>query len=73
LLSKKKRGRGRPATGFDPMVGLRMPLEERQAVEAWAAKQPEKLSLSRAIRRLVQLGLAADARTAVKRTSKPKD
>jgi hypothetical protein len=44
-------------------VGLRMPLEERRAVEACGAKQPDKLSLSRAIRRLVQLGLAADVRT----------
>jgi hypothetical protein len=48
-----------------------MPPEERQAVEAWAAKQPEKLTLSKAIRRLLQLALAVDTR-AIKRARKPK-
>jgi hypothetical protein len=57
----KQKKRGRPATGVDPLVGVRMPPEERRAVEAWAAKQPEKLSLSKAIRSLVQLGLDASA------------
>jgi hypothetical protein len=28
-------------------------------VEAWAAKQPDKLTLSKAIRQLVKMGLAA--------------
>jgi len=44
-----------------------MPPEERQAVEAWAAKQPDKLSLSKAIRRLVERGLAAGESPAPKR------
>ena len=57
----KLKKRGRPATGVDPHVGVRMPPEERKAVEAWASKQPEKLSLSKAIRSLVQLGLDASA------------
>ncbi len=43
------------------MSGLRMPPEERQAVEAWAGKQSNKLSLSKAIRLLVQRGLAAES------------
>jgi len=34
-----------------------MPPQERRAIEAWAAKQPEKLSLSKAIRELCQRGL----------------
>jgi hypothetical protein len=67
---RKKRGRGRPATGTDPLIALRMPSEERQAVEAWAAKQAEKLTLSKAIRRLLQFALAADARRA-KRKGEP--
>jgi hypothetical protein len=56
----KKRGRGRPATGHSPIVGVRMPPEERRAVEAWAAKQEDRPSLSKAIRHLVALALAAE-------------
>jgi hypothetical protein len=59
MLKKK---RGRPATGRDPLIALRMPPEERQAVETWNAKQPDKLSLSKAVRALVKHGLAATAR-----------
>ena len=39
------------------MVGVRMPLEQRRAIEQWAAKQEGKPTLSEAIRRLVELGL----------------
>jgi hypothetical protein len=56
-----RKKRGRPATGTDPLIALRMPPEERQAVEAWAAKQPDKLTLSKAIRRLIQYGLDSPA------------
>lgn len=48
---------GRPATGKDPMVGLRMPPELRHAIEAWAARQEDTPGLSEAIRRLVERGL----------------
>jgi hypothetical protein len=64
----EKRRPGRPATGKDPLIALRMPPEERQAVEAWAANRSDKLSLSKAIRELIQLGLAVGA----KRTRTPK-
>jgi hypothetical protein len=63
----KLKKRGRPRTGVDPIVGVRMPPEERQAVEAWAADQPDKLSLSKAIRRLVVQALAAKRVTPPKR------
>ena len=69
-VGQKKRGRGRPATGHDPKIALRMPTETRQAVEAWAAKQPDKPSLSEAIRRMVELVLAAEAKVA--KRAKPK-
>jgi hypothetical protein len=52
--------RGPPGKGKDPLIALRMPPEERRAVEAWAAKQEGKLSLSKAIRRLVERGLASE-------------
>jgi len=38
-----------------------MPPSERQAVESWAAEQPDKLTFSKAVRHLVKLGLAAAA------------
>jgi hypothetical protein len=52
-----KKKTGRPATGKDPMVGVRMPPEKRREVEEWAAAQPDKPSFSEAIRRLIDLGL----------------
>ena len=51
----KKRGRGRPATGRDPMYGARLSDELVGQIDAWA--KVEKLSRSEAIRRLVELGL----------------
>jgi hypothetical protein len=62
----KKRSRARPPRegGVDPVVGVRMPPEERRDVEAWAAEQPDNPSLSKAIRRIVQLGLATAAKRA---------
>jgi hypothetical protein len=47
-----------------------MPLDERQAVEEWAAKQPDKPTFSKAVRHLVKLGLAAAPKRA-KRTETP--
>jgi CopG-like RHH_1 or ribbon-helix-helix domain, RHH_5 len=32
----KKRGRGRPATGRDPMIGLRLPKDQIAALDEWA-------------------------------------
>ena len=59
-LDKAKKGKkpGRPPTGTDPLVGLRMPPELRNAIEAWADSQRDKPNLSAAIRRLVEKGLA---------------
>jgi hypothetical protein len=48
---------GRPATGRDPAVTIRLPKETLREVEAWSAKQDEELNRSTAIRRLVELGL----------------
>jgi hypothetical protein len=56
------------------MVGVRMPPEERQAIEGWAAEQTPKLTFSKALRYLAQRGLEAvrvDARAA-KRPRKAK-
>jgi hypothetical protein len=55
--------RGRPATGKDPMMSLRMPKELTAAVEGWAVRQPDRPARSEAFRRLVEIGLATSAQT----------
>jgi hypothetical protein len=52
-----KKGRGRPATGRDPVTAIRLSKEMRAAVDTWAAKQADEPGRSEAIRRLVELGL----------------
>jgi hypothetical protein len=58
-ISAKQKKRGRPATGITPMIGIRLSSDKRKAVEAWAKTALEKPSLSEAVRRLVELGLAS--------------
>jgi CopG-like RHH_1 or ribbon-helix-helix domain, RHH_5 len=55
VIPKIKRGRGRPATGRDPVLALRLPDKLRAAVEEWAANQ--KVTRSEAIRLLIERGL----------------
>jgi len=59
IKDSPKKTRGRPATGKDPMVGVRMSLELQDEVRRWAARQESALALAPAIRRLVELGLKA--------------
>jgi hypothetical protein len=35
----KRKKRGRPATGADPMIGLRLPVATIVALDAWARKE----------------------------------
>ena len=53
----KKRGRGRPATGKDPVLTLRAPPDLTQRIETWGAEQEPPLSRSEAIRALIERGL----------------
>jgi Arc/MetJ-type ribon-helix-helix transcriptional regulator len=48
--------RGRPATGRDPFVGIRLPAPLLEDIQAWSDKH-DAASRSEAIRRLVELGL----------------
>jgi len=48
--------RGRPATGRDPFVGIRLPAALIEDIQAWSDKH-EAASRSEAIRRLVEFGL----------------
>jgi hypothetical protein len=50
---------GRPATGRDPAVTIRLPKEVLDDVETWAAKQEGGLNRSQAINWLIKLGLKA--------------
>lgn len=52
-----KKGRGRPATGRDPVTAIRLSKELRETVDKWADKQDDQPGRSEAIRRLVELGL----------------
>jgi len=72
-VGQTKKGRGRPATGHDPKIALRMPMETRKAVEAWADRQPDKPSLSEAIRRMVEMVLAADIAVSKRAKTKRKE
>jgi hypothetical protein len=68
-ISAKPKKRGRPATGRNPMIGLRVSPDLRERIERWATAQSDTPLLSEAIRRLVELGLASPRRTGA-RTNK---
>ena len=55
VKSPKKRGPGRPATGKDPFVGLRMPPELTARIDAWA--EQHSIGRSEALRRLAEKAL----------------
>jgi hypothetical protein len=57
----KKRG-GRPATGKDPLVALRLPPTKRKQIEAWAIGQEKRITFSEAVRRLIDIGLDAETK-----------
>ena len=50
---------GRPATGRDPAVTIRLPQAVLDGIATWAAKQAGELNRSQAIRRLVEIGLGS--------------
>jgi hypothetical protein len=49
------------------MIGIRLSPDRRKAVEAWAKTELDKPSLSGAVRRLVELGLASAHRSAARK------
>jgi Arc/MetJ-type ribon-helix-helix transcriptional regulator len=54
----RKKRRGRPPTGQDPVTAVRLAPALKSQIEDWAKQQPDNPSRSEAIRRLVQLALA---------------
>ncbi|SRR5260221_7435899 len=67
IAVKPKRGRP-PTGGRDPFVGIRLPEDLLDEIEAWSDEN-EAASRSEAIRRLVELGLKA--KTPARPVSKP--
>jgi hypothetical protein len=59
---KKNRGRGRPRTGIGKPVGLRLYPDLERRVDDWASKQSDKPGRPEAIRRLLGLALAIEAK-----------
>lgn len=62
-VTAKPGKRGRPATGKDPLMGFRASSVIRARIVRWAETQPDKPTLSEAIRRLVEIGLRVKAPT----------
>jgi hypothetical protein len=54
--------RGRPATGQDPVLTVRLPPNTKLAIENWARQQKDKPSRSEAIRRLIEIALTTNAK-----------
>jgi predicted DNA-binding protein len=54
-IGVKHKKRGRPATGHDPLVGLRLSPEMTARVDAWAERQ--NLTRSEAIRQMIEQAL----------------
>src|SRR5205085_2286368 len=55
-VSTKNR-RGRPATGANPVTGVRLPPELIKALDQWRRDQPDLPGRPEAIRRLIETGL----------------
>jgi hypothetical protein len=54
--------RGRPATGTNPAIGVRLPPDLLVALDRWRRKQSDPPGRPEAIRRLIEAGLNADAK-----------
>lgn len=55
--NQKRKKMGRPATGVNPMSGIRLTPEFRKEIQEWAAEQDDRPNLAEAMRRLIKLGL----------------
>lgn len=60
-IQVKPKKRGRPATGKEPFIGIRLPEALIAQIAAWSLTH-SAASRSRAIRRLVELGLTVKAK-----------
>jgi hypothetical protein len=63
-VNKKSRGRPRKKGGVYPVTAVRLPPVLVTEVDKWADTQPDALTRSEAIRRLVELGLTVKTKSA---------
>ena len=61
-IAIKPKKRGRPATGRDPFIGIRLSREMITQIDEWSKRSGTE-TRSEAIRRLVELGLAGSQPT----------
>jgi len=61
-VTQKKRGRGRPATGHDPVMTVRLPAALTERIDKHAESRGE--SRSDVMRRLLEDGLARESASA---------
>ena len=59
-ITVHQKRRGRPATGRDPAVTIRLPEAVLAKVEHWAMAQEDRPPRSQAIRRLVEIALKSE-------------
>lgn len=64
---QEKRGPGRPSTGIQPSIGLRLYPEMLDRIDQWIARQDEPLGRHEAIRQLLDEALRADERRRLRR------
>jgi hypothetical protein len=57
-VSVTKKRIGRPAIGIGTQIGMRWRDHELTAIDTWRQNQPDELSRTEAIRRLVEIGLS---------------
>ena len=59
MMTRNQKRRGRPATGTNPSIGVRMSPETLERLDDWRRKQPDLPGRPEAIRRIVEKALAA--------------
>jgi hypothetical protein len=64
-ISVKPKSRGQPATGVDPVIGVRLEIDAIGRLDHYA--KAEQISRSEAIRRLIELGLQAAEKAKARR------
>ena len=67
-ISVKRKKAGRPATGTEPLYGVRMSDDLIGRIQKWGREN--SATRSEAIRRLVELGLGSGAKPAARRSEK---
>jgi hypothetical protein len=68
----KQKVMGRPHSGITPLMCFRADPVIRASIVKWAEKQPDRPTLSEAIRRLVELGLKGQDASEASQQARPK-